>query len=63
MMGTMIGALAETMAVSEAAGLDPSKVLDMFNHSAMANPICAAKGKLMIERNFHPNFQACPRLQ
>mmetsp|Transcript_37808 Transcript_37808/g.96789 ORF Transcript_37808/g.96789 Transcript_37808/m.96789 type:complete len:112 (-) Transcript_37808:34-369(-) len=53
----MIGALAETIAVSEAAGLDPSQIMDMLNHSAMANPICTAKGKLIIERNFDPNFQ------
>ena len=49
MMGTMIGALAETTAVSEGAGLDPAMILDMFNSSAMGNNICKAKGKLMLE--------------
>jgi len=57
MMGNMIGALAETMAVTKASGLDPSQIMDMFNNSAMANPICAAKGKLMAAGNYEPNFQ------
>jgi glyoxylate/succinic semialdehyde reductase len=61
MMGSMIGALAETMALASRAGLDESQVLDMFNSSAMANPICAAKGKLMMEAAYTPaNFQVHP---
>ena len=60
MMGSMIGALAETLALTERAGLNPSQVLEMFNSSAMANPICAAKGKMMTAKAFRPdppNFQ------
>ena len=57
MMGSYIGALAEMMALTDKAGVDPSQVLDMFNNSAMANPISAAKGKLMIDENYDPNFQ------
>jgi glyoxylate/succinic semialdehyde reductase len=60
MMGSMVGALAETLALSEKAGLDPSQVLEMFNRSAMANPISAAKGKMMVSQKFFPtppNFQ------
>ena len=60
MMGSMVGALAETLALTERAGLDPTQVLEMFNSSAMANPISAAKGKMMVSRSFRPeppNFQ------
>lgn len=57
MMGTMVGALAETLSLTEKAGLDPSQVLEMYNSSAMANPISAAKGKLMISKDYKPNFQ------
>jgi glyoxylate/succinic semialdehyde reductase len=58
MMGSMIGALAETLALTEKAGLDPAQVMDMFNSSAMANPISAAKGELMADKTYYPpNFQ------
>jgi glyoxylate/succinic semialdehyde reductase len=57
MMGSMIGALGETMALSEKAGLDPEMIMDMFNNSAMGNSISKAKGQLMIERDYAPNFQ------
>lgn len=60
MMGSYIGALAEMLALTERAGLDPSQVLEVFNNSAMANPISAAKGAMMTRRAFRPdppNFQ------
>jgi glyoxylate/succinic semialdehyde reductase len=57
MMGSMIGALGETLALTKRADLDPTQIMEMFNASAMANPICAAKGKLMIEGKYDPNFQ------
>jgi len=57
MMGNIVGSLAETIAVTQAAGLDPSQVLDMLNSSAMGNALCAAKGKLMVEGKYDPNFQ------
>ena len=57
MMGSMVGALGETLAITEKAGLDPMQILEMLNHSAMANSLCAAKGRLMVEKNYAPNFQ------
>ena len=57
MMGTYIGALGEMIALTEKTGVDPSQVLDMFNNSAMGNPISAAKGKLMVAKDYSPNFQ------
>jgi 3-hydroxyisobutyrate dehydrogenase-like beta-hydroxyacid dehydrogenase len=57
LMGSFVASTAETMALAEKAGLDQEVVLDMFGYSAMANPICTAKGKLMIAGNYAPNFQ------
>jgi len=58
MMGSMVASLSETMALASHAGIDPAQVLDMFNHSAMANPLLAAKGKLMLTGEYSPpNFQ------
>mmetsp|Transcript_26890 Transcript_26890/g.52442 ORF Transcript_26890/g.52442 Transcript_26890/m.52442 type:complete len:295 (+) Transcript_26890:192-1076(+) len=57
MMGSMVGALAETLALTERAGLNPAQIMEMLNSSAMANPLCAAKGKLMMDQNYAPNFQ------
>lgn len=48
---------AETLALASRAGLDQEIVLDMFSYSAMANPICSAKGRLMIKGDYSPNFQ------
>lgn len=56
-MGSYVGALAESLALTQKAGLDPTQILEMLNSSAMANPLMAAKGKLMIEKNYAPNFQ------
>ena len=57
LMGSFVAATAETMALAQKAGLDQATLLDMFSNSAMANPICSAKGKLMLSGDFAPNFQ------
>ena len=57
MMGTYIGALGEMLAVAGKAGLEPRQVMDMLDASAMGNPITKAKGQLMIDGNYAPNFQ------
>jgi glyoxylate/succinic semialdehyde reductase len=44
-------------ALSERAGLDSNAILEMLSHSAMGSPLTTAKGKLMADRNFAPNFQ------
>ena len=49
MMGTMIGSLAETMAIAKGVGVDQATLLDMLGQSAMGNPLIKAKGKLMLE--------------
>jgi len=57
MMGTYVAALGETLALADKAGLDQAQIMDVFNSSAMANPISKAKGQLMIDGNYAPNFQ------
>jgi glyoxylate/succinic semialdehyde reductase len=57
MMGSYVGALAESLALTEKAGLDPAQILDILNTGAMANPLMSAKGKLMISKDYKPNFQ------
>ena len=57
MMGTYIAALGETLALADKAGLDQAQVMDMFNSSAMANPISKAKGQLMIDGDDRRPFE------
>jgi len=57
MMGNIVGSLAEMMALTKASGLDEGAILDVLSHSAMGNHLCTAKGALMREGNFSPNFQ------
>jgi glyoxylate/succinic semialdehyde reductase len=57
MMGNIVGSLAEMMALTKASGLDEGAILDVLSNSAMGNALCTAKGALMREGNFSPNFQ------
>lgn len=57
MMGNIVGSLAEMMALTRASGLDETTILEVLGESAMANPLVAAKGRLMAEGNYSPNFQ------
>ena len=57
MMGNVVGSLAEMMALTRAAGLDEGAILEVLGESAMANPLCAAKGQLMRRGEYAPNFQ------
>ena len=57
MMGNIVGSLAEMMALSKAAGLDEAAILEVLGESAMANPLCKAKGELMRKNDYKPNFQ------
>ena len=57
MMGNIVGSLAEMMSLTKASGLDEEAILDVLSNSAMGNPLTTAKGKLMKDKNFAPNFQ------
>jgi 3-hydroxyisobutyrate dehydrogenase len=48
---------AETLALAEGLGLDPSLVLDAVSGGPLDLPYLQTKGKAMIERNFEPSFR------
>jgi 3-hydroxyisobutyrate dehydrogenase len=49
-------ALAETLALSDALGLDPDQFVDIFADSPLASPYAVAKGRAMIAGDFAPGF-------
>jgi glyoxylate/succinic semialdehyde reductase len=57
MMGNIVGSLAEMLTLTKAGGLDEDILLDALGHSAMGNALTSAKGKLMRDCNYAPNFQ------
>ena len=57
MMGNVVCALGEMMALTKAAGLDEGAVLEVLKESAMGSPLVNAKGALMRKAEYAPNFQ------
>lgn len=55
-MGGMMTALAEGLALSRAAGLEPAQLLDVLEAGAMANPMFRAKGPRMLAGDFGVAF-------
>jgi 3-hydroxyisobutyrate dehydrogenase len=53
---SMIEALAETMAFSEAIGVDPDRFLDTIDGGPLGPAYAQLKGKMMIARKFDPSF-------
>jgi 3-hydroxyisobutyrate dehydrogenase len=49
-------ALAETLALNDALGLDPDQFRDVFANSSLASPYAAAKAEAMIAGDFTPGF-------
>jgi 3-hydroxyisobutyrate dehydrogenase len=49
-------AMAETLALTEALGLDPRRLLETIADGPLAAPYAQIKGKAMIERDFEPGF-------
>lgn len=56
LMGTMLAAYGESLALSESVGLDPSTMIDVIGQGAIASPMFALKGPKMIAHNHEPNF-------
>ncbi|HEY0343717.1 MAG TPA: NAD(P)-dependent oxidoreductase [Solirubrobacteraceae bacterium] len=54
---TIVEGAAETLALAEGLGLDPSLVLDAVSGGPLDLPYLQMKGKAMIERNFEPSFR------
>ena len=55
-MGEMMVALSEGLALSEAAGLKHADLLEVLSLGAMANPMFALKGPAMSEGTYPPAF-------
>jgi glyoxylate/succinic semialdehyde reductase len=55
-MGTMMGAFAEGMALCKAADLPQDSLLQVLDLGAMANPMFKGKGPNMINNSFAPHF-------
>ncbi|MDX6582452.1 MAG: 3-hydroxyisobutyrate dehydrogenase [Solirubrobacterales bacterium] len=49
-------ALAETLSLNDALGLDPDEFIDLFADNAMASPYAVAKGRAMVAGDFAPGF-------
>jgi 3-hydroxyisobutyrate dehydrogenase len=52
----LVEVLAETMAFSEAIGVDPAQFLETIDGSPTGAPYAQLKGKMMIERDFPASF-------
>jgi 3-hydroxyisobutyrate dehydrogenase len=55
--GTTSAALAESMAVAEAAGLDPALTLEVLGEGAAGSRLVRTKIPKMLGRDFSPQFQ------
>jgi len=56
LMGTMLAAFGEGLAVAEALGLDPSTMVEVIGEGAIQSPMYALKGPKMIAKDHAPNF-------
>mmetsp|Transcript_42663 Transcript_42663/g.103187 ORF Transcript_42663/g.103187 Transcript_42663/m.103187 type:complete len:362 (-) Transcript_42663:113-1198(-) len=56
LMGTMLAAFGEGIALSESVGLDPSKMIEVIGQGAIQSPMYNLKGPKMIVKNHAPNF-------
>jgi 3-hydroxyisobutyrate dehydrogenase-like beta-hydroxyacid dehydrogenase len=56
LMGTMMAAYSEGLALTEAAGLDPSQMIEVISQGAVSCPMFSLKGSKMIEQDYAPNF-------
>ena len=54
---TVVEGTAETLALAEGLGLDPSLVLEALAGGPLDLPYLQMKGKAMIERDFEPSFR------
>jgi len=56
LMGTMLAAFGEALALSESVGLDPTTMMDVIGQGAIQSPIYNLKGPKMIKKDHAPNF-------
>jgi 3-hydroxyisobutyrate dehydrogenase len=53
---SLVEGLAETIALAESIGVDPSRFLEIIDGAPMGTPYAQLKGKAMIAREFAPSF-------
>eukprot|EP00571_Detonula_confervacea_P007791 CAMPEP_0172327852 /NCGR_PEP_ID=MMETSP1058-20130122/60043_1 /TAXON_ID=83371 /ORGANISM="Detonula confervacea, Strain CCMP 353" /LENGTH=445 /DNA_ID=CAMNT_0013044937 /DNA_START=1661 /DNA_END=3000 /DNA_ORIENTATION=- len=56
LMGTMMAAFGESLALSESVGLDGDKMLEIFGQGVCASPLYSLKGSKMLKKDHAPNF-------
>jgi len=56
LMGTMLSAFGEGLALSEAVGLDPNTMIEVIGQGAISCPMYSLKGPNMIKSQHSPNF-------
>jgi 3-hydroxyisobutyrate dehydrogenase-like beta-hydroxyacid dehydrogenase len=56
LMGTMMAAFGEGLALAESVGLDPSTMIEVIGQGAIQSPIYGLKGPKMIASDHAPNF-------
>ena len=56
LMGTMLAAFGEALALSESVGLDPNKMIEIIGQGAIQSPVYALKGPKMVVKDHAPNF-------
>ncbi len=56
LMGTMLAAFGEGLALSESVGLDPNKMVEVIGQGAIQSPMFNLKGPKMIVKDHAPNF-------
>jgi len=56
LMGTMLAAFGEGLALAESVGIDGSKMLEVIGQSAVTSPMFGLKGPKMLVQDHAPNF-------
>lgn len=56
LMGTMVAAYGEALALSQSVGLDGSKMIEIISQGAIQSPVYGLKGPKMLVSDHEPNF-------
>lgn len=56
LMGTMMAAFGESLALAESVGLDGGTMLEVIGQGAVQSPLYALKGPKMLKKDHSPNF-------
>lgn len=56
LMGTMLAAFSEGLALAESVGLDASKMIEVIGQGAIQSPMYALKGPKMVAQDHAPHF-------